>query len=89
MPMFIFVLNFLAFRTHVHWAQILGYTVTLAGVVLTATEGKPDQLLDLALNRGIPDGAEETKLQFAAAVSDIVDAARRIGDLAEEHGRLT
>ncbi len=45
--------------------------------------------LDLALNRGIPDGAEETKLQFAAAVSDIVDAARRIGDLAEEHGRLT
>jgi drug/metabolite transporter (DMT)-like permease len=52
MPMFIFVLNFLAFRTHVHWAQVLGYTVTLAGVVLTATEGKPDQLLDLALNRG-------------------------------------
>ena len=52
MPMFIFVLNFLAFRTHVHWAQILGYTVTLAGVVLTATDGKPDQLLDLALNRG-------------------------------------
>lgn len=52
MPMFIFVLNFLAFRTHVHWAEILGYTVTLTGVVLAATQGRPDDLLELALNKG-------------------------------------
>ena len=52
MPMFIFVLNFAAFRTHVHWAQVVGYTVTLTGVVLTASQGEPAQLLGLTLNKG-------------------------------------
>jgi drug/metabolite transporter (DMT)-like permease len=52
MPMFIFMLNFLAFRIHVHWAQIVGYTVTLLGVLLTASQGEPTQLLGLTLNKG-------------------------------------
>ena len=52
MPMFIFALNFAAFRTHVHWAQIIGYTVTLLGVVLTASQGEPAKLLGLTLNKG-------------------------------------
>jgi drug/metabolite transporter (DMT)-like permease len=52
MPMFIFLLNFAAFRTHVHWAQIVGYTVTLTGVVLTASAGDPVQILGLTLNKG-------------------------------------
>ncbi len=52
MPMMIFALNFLAFRTHIHWAQALGYAVTLTGVLLTASRGDISLLADLALNRG-------------------------------------
>jgi drug/metabolite transporter (DMT)-like permease len=52
MPMVIFVLNFMAFRTHVHWAQVLGYSVTLAGVLLTASRGDVAQLWNLSLNQG-------------------------------------
>jgi drug/metabolite transporter (DMT)-like permease len=52
MPMMIFVLNFLFFRTHLHWAQALGYTVTLAGVLLTASRGDFSLLAELALNKG-------------------------------------
>jgi glycerol-3-phosphate O-acyltransferase len=44
--------------------------------------------LDLALNRGITDGSDDDKQQFADALGNIVDAARRIGDLAEGDGRL-
>ena len=52
MPMMIFALNFLAFRTHIHWAQALGYAVTLVGVLLIASNGDITLLADLALNRG-------------------------------------
>jgi len=52
MPMIIFALNFLVFRTAVHWAQALGYTVTLVGVLLTAAQGDLATLAELALNRG-------------------------------------
>ncbi len=52
MPMFIFALNFLVFRAHLHWSQALGYSVTLIGVLLTATHGNLGQLADLALNHG-------------------------------------
>ena len=52
MPMMIFALNFLVFRTRMHWAQALGYAVTLVGVLLTASQGDITLLADLALNRG-------------------------------------
>ncbi len=52
MPMLIFALNFLIFRTQLHWAQALGYTVTLFGVLLTASGGDFALLADLALNKG-------------------------------------
>lgn len=52
MPMMIFGLNFIMFRTRVHWAQAVGYAVTLTGVLLTASRGDFALLADLALNRG-------------------------------------
>ncbi len=51
-PMVIFLMNFLLFRTAVSWAQIVGFTLTLVGVVLTASHGNPATLLALELNRG-------------------------------------
>ncbi|MGI9463147.1 MAG: DMT family transporter [Aestuariivirgaceae bacterium] len=52
MPMFIFTLNFAAFRTRPHWGQIVGYTLTLVGVLLTAAAGDLSSLLVLDINRG-------------------------------------
>jgi drug/metabolite transporter (DMT)-like permease len=52
MPMFIFALNFLFFRTRVRWAQILGYSVTLIGVLVAAARGDFAQLANLDINRG-------------------------------------
>jgi len=52
MPMIIFLLNFLVYRTAVRWFQILGYSVTLIGVLVTASQGQIGQLLGLDINRG-------------------------------------
>ncbi len=52
MPMFIFAMNFLIFRTSLHWAQAVGYTVTLAGVAVVASAGDFSQLAELSLNLG-------------------------------------
>ena len=52
MPMFIFILNFVLFRLHVHWAQVAGYSLTLVGVLLTAVAGDFSQFATLAINRG-------------------------------------
>ncbi len=52
MPMMIFLMNFIIFRTRIHWAQAVGYAVTLVGVLITATGGNISVLTDQALNRG-------------------------------------
>lgn len=52
MPMFIFILSFLVFRVSTHWAQAMGYSVTLFGVLIAATQGEPRQLLALEINYG-------------------------------------
>jgi len=52
MPMLIFVANFILFHLRVTWAQIVGFVVSLAGVVLTAAHGEPARLLDLDVNFG-------------------------------------
>lgn len=52
MPMVIFVLNFLIFRTRVRWVQIVGYSVTLVGVLIAASRGDLSQLAGLNINRG-------------------------------------
>jgi drug/metabolite transporter (DMT)-like permease len=51
-PMLIFLLNLTFFRTVVSTAQLVGFGMTLAGVVLTATHGDLATLLNLSLNRG-------------------------------------
>lgn len=51
-PMLIFLLNFLFFRTGVSLAQILGFAMTLLGVALTAAHGSLTMLLELGLNTG-------------------------------------
>ncbi|MDM9626072.1 DMT family transporter [Rhizobium sp. S152] len=51
-PMLIFLLNFVFFRTGVSVAQIAGFAMTLAGVALTAAHGDLATLLQLDLNRG-------------------------------------
>ena len=52
MPMLIFLVNFLLFRLRVTWAQILGFTLSIAGVALTASHGDPARLLALDVNVG-------------------------------------
>ena len=51
-PMVIFGLNFLIFRQRVFAGQMIGFVLTLAGVVLTATHGDLRNLLRLDLNAG-------------------------------------
>jgi drug/metabolite transporter (DMT)-like permease len=51
-PMLIFLLNFIFFRTGVSLAQIIGFAMTLLGVALTAAHGNLTTLLQLGLNRG-------------------------------------
>lgn len=52
MPMVIFALNFLIFRTATHPAQAFGYAITLAGVLMTAGRGDWRELASLAFNIG-------------------------------------
>lgn len=51
-PMLIFIGNFLLFRLHASWAQIIGFLVSLVGVALTASHGNPARLLALDVNVG-------------------------------------
>lgn len=51
-PMIIFVLNFLLFRIPASPAQIVGFAVTLAGVLVTAAHGEFAALLELEFNLG-------------------------------------
>ena len=51
-PMFIFILNFLIFRTSIQSVQILGYSLTLIGVLVVASRGDFRQLADLDANLG-------------------------------------
>ena len=52
MPFAIFVGNFLLFRTRATIAQLLGFVLTFAGVIITAAHGDIAQLLKLQLNMG-------------------------------------
>lgn len=51
-PMVIFVLNFILFRTRVLFGQIAGFCLTIAGVALLASHGDPVSLLQLEMNAG-------------------------------------
>ncbi|MBA3446546.1 MAG: DMT family transporter [Pseudaminobacter sp.] len=52
MPMLIFAANFMLFRLRVTWAQIVGFALSVAGVIFTASHGDPVSLLQLDVNFG-------------------------------------
>lgn len=52
MPLVIFLFSFLIFRIRVTTAQALGFALTLAGVLVTASNGSLETLIHLHLNRG-------------------------------------
>lgn len=52
MPMLIFLANFLFFRLRARPAQIAGFLISIAGVLLTASHGDPRRLLELDVNFG-------------------------------------
>ena len=52
MPMFIFVLGFLFFRSRTSMGQAMGYSLTLCGVAVAALRGEIDQLAEFQINRG-------------------------------------
>ncbi|WP_077959812.1 DMT family transporter [Ensifer adhaerens] len=51
-PMLIFLFNFALFRTKASVAQVIGFTVTLIGVLVTAAHGDVTSLLSLEFNFG-------------------------------------
>ena len=51
-PMLIFVFNFILFRMKVSWAQILGFSLTLIGGLITAAHGDLQTLVTLTVNIG-------------------------------------
>ncbi|NCC27931.1 MAG: DMT family transporter [Gammaproteobacteria bacterium] len=51
-PMVILALSLLLFRAPLQCTQIIGILLSLAGVVLVATEGRPQMLGELEINRG-------------------------------------
>jgi len=51
-PMLIFILNFLLFRTRAAAGQIVGFLMSIAGVALTASHGEPMRLVHLDVNFG-------------------------------------
>jgi drug/metabolite transporter (DMT)-like permease len=51
-PLFIFIGNLLVFRIATRRRQIIGFCITLVGVLLTVTHGNPATLLDAGLNVG-------------------------------------
>ncbi len=52
MPMFIFVLNLVIFRTASRPLQLIGYTITLVGVATAAGQGDLLSLASLGINHG-------------------------------------
>ncbi len=52
MPLMIFLGNLLLYRLRFGPAQIIGFCLTLIGVVLVITDGNPSLLLEQSLNRG-------------------------------------
>ncbi|MBW0370012.1 DMT family transporter [Ensifer adhaerens] len=51
-PMLIFLFNFVLFRTKASIAQVIGFTVTLVGVLVTAAHGDVTSLLSFEFNFG-------------------------------------
>ncbi|MEL6750935.1 MAG: DMT family transporter [Pseudomonadota bacterium] len=55
MPIVIFVLNYLIYRTGVRWLQLLGYAITVVGVLVVVSRGAPLSLFAGEASLGIGD----------------------------------
>jgi len=51
-PLLIFILNFVLFRVHASLAQVIGFAITLVGVVIAVSHGAPLRILQLDINFG-------------------------------------
>ncbi len=51
-PLFVFAMSFLLFRTRTTAAQIIGFALSFAGVIVTVTHGELERLLHLDMNSG-------------------------------------
>lgn len=51
-PMFIFLLNFIIFRTRITIAQMIGFVLSVIGVAVVASGGSVERLMELAINFG-------------------------------------
>ncbi|MEQ8401847.1 MAG: DMT family transporter [Roseitalea porphyridii] len=51
-PMFIFLLNFIIFRTRITIAQMIGFILSVIGVAVVASGGSVERLMELAINFG-------------------------------------
>lgn len=52
MPLFIFIINFLIFRERPLMVQLVGYAITVVGILLTVSGGEMERLLTLDFNIG-------------------------------------
>lgn len=52
MPVFVLIGSVLAYRSEVHWFQVIGILLTLAGVTAVAAQGNLQTLLALSINPG-------------------------------------
>ena len=52
MPLIVFALNYILYRTGITFFQILGFSLTLLGVAITVTRGNLFSIVDLNLNIG-------------------------------------
>ncbi|MEM7291328.1 MAG: DMT family transporter, partial [Pseudomonadota bacterium] len=52
MPLVVFMLNYLLYRTRVTFFQVIGFAITLIGVAVTATRGDVLSIAENTLNRG-------------------------------------
>ena len=75
-PMFIFLANFLLFRTGVTWIQLGGFALTIIGVMITAGNGDFARLAALEVNYGDAlmlldlDTDPPTRVPFEATPND-------------------
>jgi len=77
LPMVIFLINFLLFRTGVSWAQIFGLLLSVVGIGLTASHGELARLAALDVNAGdammmaalVLYGAYTVALRYKPAIS--------------------
>ncbi|KRA00377.1 hypothetical protein ASD64_02085 [Mesorhizobium sp. Root157] len=52
MPLFVFAMSFVLFRTRTTAAQIVGFALSFVGVIVTATHGEIERLVHLDMNFG-------------------------------------